>query len=84
MPLTKSEITKSSANTHIIPANEDVEYTLKKIRKGNLIHLEGFLVNIDKGDYYWRTSTKRTDTGNGACEIVYTERLEILEPNLEY
>jgi hypothetical protein len=49
------------------------------------------LVNVkavlaDRGGRYdsaamtWNTSTTRTDTGAGACEVIYVEQVEMLQP----
>jgi hypothetical protein len=37
-----------------------------------------WLVDIrGPGGFSWNTSLRRDDTGNGACEIVYVEELEV-------
>ncbi|MDD5473003.1 MAG: hypothetical protein PHU34_02525, partial [Candidatus Methanoperedens sp.] len=63
------------SNNHIIPANNSILSALNTIRVGNNITLKGFLVNvIDNTASYsktWITSQRRTDIGEGACEIVY-------------
>ena len=73
-------IETQSANTHIIAANADVLQQLKNVKKNNIIRLEGYLINAEsvKDDWRWRTSETRNDTGNGACEILYVEKVEIL------
>ncbi len=74
------------ANNHVIPANKQVEETIKKIKIGDQIKLKGKLVNYkvqtkDQQVFTRSTSTVRTDTGNGACEILYVESIEILRPS---
>lgn len=60
----------------MIPARKDIARSLKKLRQGDIITLRGYLVDVDHDSgWYWRTSTSRTDTGSGACEIVYVESL---------
>jgi hypothetical protein len=45
---------------------------------GTWCGLSGLLVNVQGPQgFYWRTSTVRHDTGAGACEIVWVERLEV-------
>lgn len=70
------------SNNHIIPSNQNIRHALKTVRKGNLVRIDGYLVNVTanvkgKGTSNWNTSTVRTDTGNGACEIVYVAKLQI-------
>lgn len=81
LPISRSEITVSSANTHIIPANDLVAYRLQDVIKGNIVKLKGYLVYIgEKDNFKWNSSLTRSDTGNGACEVFYVEELEILNP----
>ncbi|HET6554970.1 MAG TPA: hypothetical protein VFG49_15695 [Dyella sp.] len=75
-PIPRREIETSSANMHMIPADDGVRRALERVRKGEVVHLEGFLVDASRPDgWRWRTSMSRDDTGNGACELVYVESL---------
>lgn len=77
-PLTDAQITANSSNMHMIPARQAIKRQLKELRPGNVVTLEGYLVDVDHpSGWYWRTSLSRTDTGNGACEIVYVEALTV-------
>ena len=81
-PIPRKEIETHSANMHIIPANDDVAKVLKQINSGDLIELSGHLVNINStsDSWYWRSSTTRYDTGNGACEVILVSSLRIITP----
>lgn len=73
-PIPESEISKSSANVHIIPADSVVEDQIKAFRPGQIIRLKGLLVRVngfDGGE--WKSSLTRGDTGPGACELLYVE-----------
>lgn len=77
-PISDEQIIANSSNMHMIPARKSIERRLKELRPGNVVHLEGFLVDVDHvSGWRWRTSMSRTDTGNGACEIVYVESLSV-------
>ena len=76
-PVTLGYIGNHSANTHIIPVDRIVEKQLKKIRKNDHVVLSGYLANVHFSSGVWKTSTTRTDTGNGSCEIFYVESVEI-------
>ena len=77
-PIPAGEITTHAANLHTIPANKDVLHTLRSVQRGNLIDLSGYLVQVDATDgWRWRSSLSRGDTGPGACELVWVERLDV-------
>ncbi len=77
-PLPIDEITRSSANTHVIPANDAVAAALKQVRAGSVVRIEGLLVEANRDDgWRWRSSLSREDSGGGACELVWVERLEL-------
>jgi len=62
----------------MIPAGSAVERSLMNVREGDVIVLKGYLVDVDHDSgWRWRTSMSRTDTGTGACEIVYVESISI-------
>lgn len=80
-PIPRRAIETHSANMHLIPADEDVRGALDRIRPGQLVRLEGFLVDAGgPNGWQWHTSMSRDDTGNGACELVYVERAETVVP----
>jgi hypothetical protein len=73
-PIPRAEIEAHSANWHIVPASDGVWKSLKNVRVGAVVHLEGLLVDIDGPEIgQIRTSLTRSDTGAGACEIIYVE-----------
>lgn len=82
-PIPRREIEIFSANMHMIPANRSVERAMKRVRKGDLVNFSGKLVRAESADgWRWVSSLTRTDTGNGACELVFVEEFEILDPRL--
>lgn len=67
-----------SANMHLIPADGLLLEQLKKVRPGNIVRLQGYLVNVSgPNGYTWNTSLTRQDTGAGACELFYVEKVEM-------
>lgn len=81
-PLPDGVMIRHSGNMHMIPSDAWVEKKLKKIRKGDIVRLEGLLVDIDHDSgFYWRTSLTREDSGAGACEILYVESIVIEDPD---
>jgi len=76
-PITEATIARSSANMHLIPAEAAVRAELLQVRRHELVDFSGYLVEIRRADgWHWRSSTSREDTGGGACEVVWVERLE--------
>jgi hypothetical protein len=67
----------SAANTHIVTCDPAVYKKVRGVRMGDQVRVRGLLVgvNINKGGsggpLTARSSVSRTDTGGGACEIVY-------------
>lgn len=77
-PIPRREIETHSANMHMIPANASAVYDLKRVRVGDVVTIDGLLVEADKpGGWRWRSSLTRDDTGDGACELVYVQSLQI-------
>jgi hypothetical protein len=77
-PVEHDVIIRSSANMHLIPQNKDVEAVLLSARVGDIVALEGDLVDVRKGNDWWlTTSLTRDDSGAGACEIVYVRSASI-------
>lgn len=78
MPLPRGEIESHSANWHIVPASAAVDRALRRVRVGEVVRIEGELVDVEGPDGgSARTSLRRDDTGAGACEIILAESLAI-------
>lgn len=78
-PISRSEIEHHSANMHLIPFEDSLRQSLLKIRKGQVVRLDGALVNVEgPNGGGMKTSKTRTDTGPGACEVVLVREVEIL------
>ena len=70
-PMPLDDIIRSSANMHLIPANDAVAAALDRVRPDQTVRLQGWLVQARREDYVWRSSTTREDSGAGACELIY-------------
>jgi hypothetical protein len=77
-PIPPSEIIRSSANMHLIPADSFVEKKMKSVRVGEVVHIVGQLVEARAPDgWRWRSSLTREDSGAGACELIRVESIDI-------
>jgi len=79
IPIPTKEIELNSSNIHIIPESEIIEDQLDNVIRGNIIFMSGYLVNVNsiETNRSWKTSTKRDDTGGGACEILWLKEITI-------
>ena len=80
-----SELNEQVTNNHICPANTNILNGLKKLKKEDIVYLEGYLIKfylktkdgtVEKGV----SSTSRNDdfggdNGSGNCEQIYVTRL---------
>ena len=80
-PIPREQIVSHSTNLHVIPATPAIASFCKSLRQGELVHLEGELVEATGPEIgTWRSSLSRTDTGNGACELMLLENCSKLDP----
>lgn len=71
-PVDPAAIIRSSANTHLVPADDNVRDRLLNVLSGEIVSLKGYLINIRHPDgWSWRSSLTREDSGAGACELMW-------------
>lgn len=79
--LERARITQHIGNQHLIPreGSRRIAHAIRWVGKGDRVRIRGFLATIL--DSAWqpvaRSSTRRDDTGAGACEIVWVEEIQI-------
>lgn len=77
-PIPREEIESHSANMHMVPADGTIARQLSAIRVGQRVRIQGQLIEARGADgWTWRSSLTRTDTGNGACELVLVKSLAV-------
>jgi hypothetical protein len=77
-PIPTPVIESHSANWHLVPANDVVWRKLRSLRVGDVVQLDGMLVNLENPEVgTMTTSLRRDDTGAGACEIIYVEKASV-------
>ena len=75
-PLDPTDIIIHSANTHCLPADDEVRRQLLEVKRHELVSMEGYLVEVRADDgYRWRSSLTRSDTGGGACEVMWITKI---------
>jgi hypothetical protein len=77
-PLSPGTLIAHGAQMHLIPSTKELDRRIRKLRPGQVATLGGYLVDVrGPGGFIWNTSLTREDTGDGACEIVWVETLEV-------
>ena len=77
-PIDPSVMAKSSANTHLVPADDSVRNRLLNVSKGAVVRLSGYLINVRHTDgWTWRSSLTRDDTGGGSCELMWVTDVQV-------
>ena len=79
-PIPTQEIISHSANMHMIPASSEIKRELKELRPGEIVSLNGYLVEATANDgWHWRSSLTREDSGDGACEVIWVKNISVTE-----
>lgn len=76
--------TSAISNNHLITDNPRLTDALRLAKVGDQVHVQGYLAdytitNGKTAGFKRVSSTVRSDTGNGACEVVYVKSFEILK-----
>ena len=73
------------SNNHLLSDDDYIRDQVRGIRIGDQIRVRGYLASYSSANAGKRgTSTTRLDTGDGACETLYVERFEIVQPATSY
>ena len=73
---TRSSLAQMS-NNHLIASTVEIRDQILGLRVGDEVRMTGYLVNVSYGeDLYLRSSTRRNDVGDGACEVFYVTGVE--------
>ncbi len=80
-PIPRRDIETNSANMHIIPADKSIAGQLKDVKRGQIVHIKGHLVECNQNGWKWKSSLSREDTGGGACEVIYVTNLKVTNPS---
>jgi hypothetical protein len=67
---------------HLIPADDAIKAVLFAARVGQVLSLDGELVDVTrKNGWAMKSSLTRDDTGAGACEVIYVRAARIEKNN---
>jgi hypothetical protein len=68
------------SNNHLLSAEPGIRERIGAVRIGDQIRVRGWLASYGSGASKRGTSTTREDTGDGACETIFVESFDVLEP----
>lgn len=68
----------SVSNNHLIASTASIRDQIFGLRAGDKVRITGYLIDAAYGSIELSSSTTRSDTGNGACEIIYVTGVEKL------
>jgi len=78
-PYSVDEVYLRLANNHVIAANNNILKGLSKLKKKDIVYIEGYLISYDavkgKRTASGVSSTTREDRKANSCEIIYATRL---------
>jgi hypothetical protein len=78
LPVDEGYLINHAANNHWIPASDNIRRAIAKLDDGDLLEADGFLVRAKRaGGGDWSSSLTRSDSGDGACELMYVKRLKV-------
>ncbi len=69
------------SNNHLLSNNASIKQTIIDVEPGDHIRIEGILADYTNpaNGFNRKTSTTRTDRGQGACETIFIEKFHILQ-----
>lgn len=75
-PIEPRLMSLTSANTHLIPADDVVRARILGVSAGEIVRIKGYLVNVTAPDgWHWSSSLTREDSGSGSCELMWVTEL---------
>jgi len=79
-PLTFSEIRSKLLYMHAIPSNEEIADQLKRVKPGQIVSIQGYIVDVyDRSDVLWTSSRQGTSAKLDNSQFVLVESLELLD-----
>jgi hypothetical protein len=80
LPVASDYLQTHTSNNHILTVSDSMLNVVKNLEPGDQVTFDGYLVKLSGkgrrgGRFTWKSSLRRTDTGDGACEIMYIERI---------
>ena len=78
-PIPPKLATQLVSNMHIIPANPEIAKQITQVKRGDLVRLEGDLVQIDAKELRWKSALDWNGIGDGACKLIRVDSIKWVE-----
>lgn len=78
-PIPPKLATQLVSNMHIIPANPEIAKKIKQVKRGDLVQIEGDLVQINAKDLVWKSALDWNGIGDGACKLIRVDSIKWVE-----
>ena len=78
-PIPAQYATQLVSNMHIIPANPEIAKAIKKVKRGDLVRLQGDLVQVNDKNLVWKSALDWNGVGDGACKLIRVESIQWIE-----
>lgn len=79
LPVAPEQAMQMVSNMHIIPASPDIAKQIQQVKRGDLVRLQGELVEVKDRNLVWRSSLTNTDVGDGGCELFRVHSIQWIE-----
>lgn len=79
LPVPPDQALKLVSNMHIIPANPQIAKQITQVKRGDLVRLDGELVEVKDNNLVWTSSLSPGGVGEGACEVFRVNSIQWIE-----
>ncbi len=78
--VTKNFNPNQMSNNHLLTSNPEIMKKIFHTKIGDIVNIKGLLVDYcyDNCKFSRKTSTKRTDKGDGSCETIFVKKYKII------
>jgi hypothetical protein len=78
-PINPFTIVQTSANNHLVPADDKIRAQIAHVHVGDIVLIRGYLISVSAPDGWgWRSSITRDDSGPAACELIWVDKMDVL------
>ncbi len=78
-PIAPKLATELVSNMHIIPANPEIAKVIKQVKRGDLVRIQGELVQVNAKDLVWKSALDWEGIGDGACKLIRVDSIYWVE-----
>jgi hypothetical protein len=78
-PIPAQRIGEQSTMIHALPSSKVIQDELHKIRKGNIITIKGYIVDVKSidDDWFWKSDFRNESLGSKDSQIIWIEEITV-------